>query len=259
MSFFTKALSKVGIGAAKIDAVLDFEQIEPGQEITGTINISGGKAEQEINKVDLDVYCNYFVERQDEEGESETIEQHCKINSWDIEESFTISPGEDKQIPFSFVLSEQAPLSIGKSTTWLKTNLDIDYALDKSDKDYIEVVPNQLQAAVLSAIEEMGFEMVDAECEGCEGHRGQLPFIQEFEFKARRGDFRGKLDELELVMMASGDQLRVHLEIDRRARGFSGFLAEAFGRDETNVYFDVSEHNIDDVGNTIYDLIDQHS
>lgn len=261
MSFFSKALSKVGIGAAKIDAVLDSEQLQPGETISGVLNITGGKVEQQINKVDLDVYCNYFVEEEyEDEDETKTriIERTCCINSWDVEQSFVINAGEDKQIPFSFTLSGQAPLSYGKSKTWLQTNLDIDFAIDKKDKDYIHVVPNDFQEATLQAISQLGFDMVEAESEGCDNHRGELPFIQEFEFEAMRGDFSSRLDELELVMIDHGDELGVHLEIDRKARGIGGLLAHMFGRDETTTYLAVNEDNVDTLMDEIYNLIDQH-
>ncbi len=262
MSFLSKALSKVGIGAAKIDAVLDQTQVVPGQEVTGVLNITGGKVEQVINKIDLDVYSNYLVEEEyQEDGEDHTriIEHDGRINSVDVEQNFTIGPGENKQIPFSFILNENAPLSLGKSTSWLHTNLDIDFALDKTDKDYLEVVPNELQAATLDAIIQLGFEMYDAECEGIHRDHDHLPFIQEFEFKAANGEFRGRLDELELVMQQNGDVLMVYLEIDRKARGLSGFIAHVFDNDETQVCFSVTEPDVEYIAATIYGLVDEHS
>lgn len=259
MSFLSKALSKVGIGAAKVDAVLDSSSIAPGEPLTGVINITGGKVEQQINKLDLDVYCNYFVELENDEGDTEITEETCCINSWDIEEAFTIGAGEEKQLTFELILSPQAPISVGKSTTWLKTNLDIDYALDKSDKDYLNIVPNELQQATLDAIESLGFALDEAECEGYDHRRGDLPFIQEFEFKARGGDFRSRLDELELVMFAhSVDEITLALEIDRKAKGISGFFAKAFGMDETKTKLIVNHDNIDDLQETLYNIIDDN-
>lgn len=263
MSFLSKALSKVGIGAAKVDAVLDTSSLSPGELMTGVINIEGGKVEQQINKLDLDVYCNYFVEieTENDEGEEETSieEHHCKINSWTIEDSFTIAAGEQKQIPFEFELSHQAPISVGHSTTYLKTNLDIDFALDKSDKDYINVVASPMQSEVFHALEDLGFELVEAECEGYNNHPDDLPFIQEFEFKARGGDFRGRLNELEMVMFAFNDTLILKLEVDRKTKGISGFFAKAFGREEVDVNIELTEDNIADVKDILYEAIDSNS
>ncbi len=262
MSFFKKVLSKVGIGAAKIDAVLDQTELHPGQTISGYINITGGNAAQQINKIDLNVFSNYFAEEEyeeDDETHTRIIERQAIITAHKISQSFEIAAEENKQIPFELTLPEQAPLSIGKSNTWLETNLDIDFALDKHDKDYIKVVASPLQEATLDALLDLGFEMDEVENEACSSQMSRLPFIQEFEFKARTGDFAGKLDELELIMIARNNSLDLHLEIDRRARGFSGFFAEALGRDETNVRLNINDDNITEISDMLYDVIDQYS
>lgn len=261
MSFFSKALSVVGIGAAKIDAVLDSDSIEPGSSITGVLNIEGGKVEQKINKIDLDVYCNYFIEEEyEEDGETHTriVERTCRINSLDLAESFTIEAKAQHSLAFELPLCEQAPLSLGQSKTWLQTNLDIDFALDKKDKDYLHVIPTPLQQAVFDSLSALGFDLVEAESEGCSNAKGELPFIQEFEFKAHRGEFADKLDELELVMMNYGNEVGVHLEIDRRARGVGGFFAEMFGRDEVNAYLSVTADNLESLSEQLYQLIDEN-
>ncbi len=261
MSFFSKMLSKVGVGAATIDAVLDHEQAEPGQPISGVINIVGGKVDQQINKIDLDVYCNYFVEEtieEDNESHTRKIEKTCRINSFDIAENFTIGSGEKKKLNFSFELSPHAPLSAGHCKSWLKTNLDIDYALDTDDKDYIDIRPNPLQAATIAALIDLGFEVVEVESEGCHCDRTTLPFIQEFEFVARSGEFRGKLDEVELVMFINGDNLDIFLEIDRRSKGLGGFFATAFGRDETNVHLTISPDEVEQLGDMLHEIISEN-
>jgi len=38
--------SSVGIGAAKVDTILDYTDVEPGGEISGIVKITGGKVEQ---------------------------------------------------------------------------------------------------------------------------------------------------------------------------------------------------------------------
>ena len=135
MSLFNKVLGAVGIGAAKVDTQLDNPEVEPGGEVSGLVKITGGKTEQNINKIDLDLICNYTVEieREDSEGNSETITQVRKhtLDRFKIEETFTITPGEVREIPFAFTLSEDAPLTVGHSKTWIDTNLDIEMALDK--------------------------------------------------------------------------------------------------------------------------------
>ncbi|WP_440054252.1 sporulation protein [Pseudoalteromonas sp. T1lg65] len=260
MSFFKKALGAVGIGAAKVDTILDHHQYAPGEEISGTVLIKGGKVAQEINKIDLKVMCNYTIEREDEEGETETITKHHTLAKFHINERFTIEPGEEKHVPFAFDLELEAPISVGHSETWIATNLDIDMALDKSDRDYIDVVPTELQQAVIDALEELGFKLYESDCEGIEEVSfSRLPFVQELEFKTIAGDFHGRFDEVEVVFFNRGSQLEVIFEIDRRARGFKGFFAEALDLDESKARLVVDEGNVDELEDLIYEMLENNS
>ncbi|WP_281560011.1 sporulation protein [Thalassomonas sp. RHCl1] len=263
MSFFNKVLGAVGIGAAKVDTQLANTEVEPGGEVCGIVKITGGKTEQNINKIDLDLLCNYTVEieREDSEGNSETVTEvrHYTLDRFKIEETFTITPGEVKEIPFAFALSEDAPLTVGHSKTWIDTNLDIEMALDKSDKDYLQVVPSHLQLAVIHALEAIGFKLYEADCEGIESASfSRLPFVQELEFKTISGDFHKKLDEVEVVFFPRGEQLEIIFEIDRKARGFMGFFKEALDLDESNARMVISEQDLDSLTDDIYDIIDNN-
>ncbi len=267
MSFFKKVLGSVGIGAAKIDTILATSTVQPGEDVSGIIKITGGKVEQNINKIDLDILCNYTVEKEVErtnsDGDDTTetvteVKQH-KLTSYKFDEEFVIAPGDSKELPFTITLSAEAPLTVGKSKVWVDTNLDIDMALDKSDKDYIKVVPNQLQQAVFDALQSIGFQLYDADSEGVGKTRfSSLPFIQEFEFKTVSGEFHGDLDELEVVFVANGQRLDVIFEIDRKARGLFGFMSEALGRDESVVRIQIDEDDLDDLEDKIFDLIESN-
>ena len=85
--------------------------------------------------------------------------------------------------------------------------------------------PNSLLNGVLNSISSLGFRLRGAECENATYRlRGRLPFIQEFEFVPTSGTFRGRLDELELVFLPnSSTTADLHFQIDRKARGLSGF------------------------------------
>jgi len=263
MSLFNKVLGAVGIGAAKVDTQLDNPEVEPGGEVSGLVKITGGKTEQNINKIDLDLICNYTVEieREDSEGNSETITQVRKhtLDRFKIEETFTITPGEVREIPFAFTLSEDAPLTVGHSKTWIDTNLDIEMALDKSDKDHLHIIPSHLQLSVIHALEAIGFKLYEADCEGIESASfSRLPFVQELEFKTISGDFHGKLDEVEVVFFPRGEQLEIIFEIDRKARGIMGFFKEALELDESNARMVISEGDLDSLAEDIYEIIDNN-
>ncbi|MCO7190779.1 MULTISPECIES: sporulation protein [unclassified Pseudoalteromonas] len=259
MSFFKKALGAVGIGAAKVDTLLDHHQVAPGEEISGTVKINGGKVAQEINKIDLKVMCTYTVERENSEGESETVTKQHTLAKFRINERFAIEPGDEKHIPFAFDLDLETPITVGESQTWIATNLDIDMALDKSDRDYIRVVPTDLQQAVIDSMEELGFKLYESDCEGIEeASFSRLPFVQELEFKTIAGEFHGRFDEVEIVFFNRGSQLEVIFEIDRKARGLRGFFAEALDLDESKARLVIDEDNLEDLEDLIYDLLEDN-
>jgi sporulation-control protein len=55
--------------------------------------------------------------------------------------------------------------------------------------------------------------------------------LQEFEYTPSQ-EFRSRLDEVELYFHDQGHALEVLLQIDRKSKGFSGWLNESWGSDE---------------------------
>ena len=170
-------------------------------------------------------------------------------------------PYERKVIPFSFQLPLDTPVTIGRTKVWVKTDLDIKNAIDPTDKDFLHVNPNSLLNGVLNSISSLGFRLREAECENATYRlRGRLPFIQEFEFVPTSGTFRGRLDELELVFIPnSSTTADLHFQIDRKARGLSGFLSEAMEMDETNITASISTSDLPTLPQKLKTLLERYS
>ncbi len=256
MSFFNKIFASVGIGAAKVDTKLERDTVAPGEEIRGVVEIQGGNLEQQIDAIYLTLNTSYIVEKNDKR-----FHQTGQIDRFRLTEPFTIRPNERKQIPISFRLPSDTPLTIGRTKVWVATGLDVKNAVDPTDKDYLRVVPNQLMESVFNAVSDMGFRLREAECEQAPYRlRRRLPFIQEFEFVPISGAFRGRLDELELVFFPnSSSDMEIMMQVDRRARGLTGLLAEALEMDETNVRVTVSTADIPAMRQKIENVIRQFS
>ncbi|MDN5364636.1 MAG: sporulation-control protein [Eubacteriales bacterium] len=62
---------------------------------------------------------------------------------------------------------------------------------------------------------------------------------QEFEY-VPRGFMRGELDELDVIYHLRQDRVGLFMQVDRKARGLSGLLADALDLDERNVFFFIS-------------------
>jgi sporulation-control protein len=255
MSFFNKMLASIGIGAAKVDTKLYSERLTLGGEVRGVVQIIGGHVEQKIDEIYLALYSTYFVEVDDKK-----TTRHAIVDKWKITEPFTIGVNEKKEIPFAVQLPLDTPISVGKTRVWLHTGLDIKNAIDPSDEDYIRVEPTPVMNAVLASMEDIGFRLREAECEEAPYHlRKRLPFVQEFEYVPRSGEFRGKLDEVEIVFFpVSEKETEVLMQIDRKARGLGSFLAEALDLDESYVRFRVSEHDIPQLRRQLTALIKKY-
>lgn len=256
MSFFNKIFASVGIGSAKVDTKLERDTVSPGEEVRGVVEIIGGNVEQAIDAIYLTINTSYIIEKDDHK-----FHKTGEIDKFRLTEPFTIHPNERKQIPISFRLPQDTPLTIGKTKVWVATGLDVKNAVDPTDKDYLRVIPNSLIQSVLNAISDLGFRLREAECEQAPYRlRGRLPFIQEFEFVPVSGSFRGRLDELELVFFPrSSETMEIFMQVDRRARGIGGLLAEALEMDETNLRVSVSTSDIPNMRQKLQSVISQYS
>lgn len=256
VSFFNKVFASVGIGSAKVDTKLEKDSLTSGEQVKGVVEIQGGNVEQKVDEIYLSLHTTYIKESDDKKY---TVS--ATIDRFRLNDSFTILPNERKEIPFSFQLPSDTPISLGRTKIWVQTGLDIKNAVDPTDKDYIRVLPNTLMSEVFRAVEDLGFRMREADCQEAPYRlRKRLPFIQEFEFVPTSGRFRGKLDELELVFQPnSNDLIDIYLQVDRKARGLGGFLSEALEMDETNVKVTVSTSDIPSLRTKLENVIQKYS
>jgi len=256
MSIFKKALASVGVGAAKIDAVLKKSDYVPGELLEGEINIIGGNVAQKIDAIYVRLYTQYEMER-DDKKETQTV----LIGEFLAAGAFTIDAKEKKVLSFSNVLPYDIPFTIGRTKVWISTGLDIKQAIDPNDVDYINIVPSPFTRKVFQAFEELGFHMKSGGCkEAGKAHSRRLPFVQEFEFVPVSGPFRGKLDEVELVILSAAEnELHVMLQIDRKQRGLSGWFSEALDLDESYVSLRIQKQDLVDLKQNLSSLISKYA
>ncbi len=239
MSMFKKLLAKVGIGAATVDTRLNQDSFVPGEIIDGEVHITGGDVEQQIKEIYL-----YIATQYKREVDDTTVTETCELVKYCLCDTFTIAAKETEAISFSIQLPYQTPLTVKNQPVYLRTGLDVALAIDPKDIDYINVCPHPLMELVINAIQNLGFQLHQVNCEYNSHLGGNYPFLQEFEFRPT-GKYRGKLDELEVIFSLNADELNVILEIDKRARGLGGFITEAFDMDEKRVQLIVTPDYLD--------------
>ncbi|WP_195574501.1 sporulation protein [Paenibacillus sp. 1001270B_150601_E10] len=231
MSMFNRLLASVGIGSAKVDTLLEHSRYTPGGQVKGVVKMQGGQVSQQIDGIRLSLQTQYVRESNDTKR-WETYE----LAHYRVSDAFTLQPNEQKEYPFTIQLPQATPLTIGQTPVWLKTTLDIASAVDPNDNDRLEMIPSVEQSIVIDALNRLGFRLRKADCEYAPRLGGHLPFVQEFEFVPTTY-FSGDLDELEVIFIPVDGQLELLLQIDRRAKGFGGWLSEAMDMDETFVRY----------------------
>ncbi len=219
---FGKLKASLGIGAAKVDTVLDSMAVEQGESIKGVVHIQGGDVEQQIDAINLKLCTEVKVESDNGVSYQEFI-----LGQLQAVQPFVIGANEQKQVPFELKLHEETPVTAlnaikNRCHVWLETTLDIDFAIDPKDRDYVEVRPLPVVAKVIGAIQSNGFDMVKADVEKGFLRGGNFSSksgcYQEIEF--RNGGFINK-KEIELSFVLEGGFVHCLAEVDR-ALGLGG-------------------------------------
>lgn len=213
---FGKLKASLGIGAAKVDTVLESMSVFQGETLKGVVHIQGGDVEQHIDAINLKLCTEVKVE-----SDSGASYQSFILGKLQAVQPFTIQPGENKQVPFELKLDDETPITALNALknmchVWVETSLDIDFAIDPKDRDFLEIKPLPVAAKVISAIEQAGFSMVKADVEKGYLRGGNFSSksgcYQEVEFR-NNGFVNNK--EIELSFILDGSVMHCLAEVDR--------------------------------------------
>jgi sporulation-control protein len=201
--------------------------IYPGGYLAGTTVVMGGSTTQDID----DIYL-YFSTSAHQEGHYSTVE-FLKVK---VSDRFTIGEREEKHIPFNIQMPYELPITVvnGQYTMpynglYVRTAMDISYALDASDNDRFEVEPHPAMDRVLQAIEYLGFSLHKVDIEYGQLQGSYMSFFQEFEYKAYNSAYGSRINELEISFIGRQNDCIVVLEIDKRG-GFMSFNGDSYKR-----------------------------
>ncbi|MBT2292748.1 sporulation protein [Paenibacillus albidus] len=256
MSMFKKVMASVGIGSATVDTRLEDARAVAGGKLHGVVAIRGGQVEQQIDAIYLYLNTQYEKEENDRK-----VKREAEITRFEVTKGILLKAGEVREIPFTITLPERTPVSYRSTPVWLKTGLDIKMALDPGDQDYLEILPNDNMNTVLGALDELGFRLREVTNEHAPRLGKGLPFVQEFEYVPTR-EFRGALDELEVMFFPQGDDLELVMQVDRKARGLRGAFAEAMGTDESLIRVNLTgnelRRGVDVVSRQLHSIISRY-
>lgn len=223
-------LASIGIGGAKVDTIVNNPQLAPGETLEGVVRMQGGSVDQQVASVTLRLITHC-------QGEDSSFD--VEIGHFTLTEPMLLRAGQSAEIPFAFDLPYYTPVSVHKSASWLRTGLAVSGAVDPQDTDRLQVLPTIEMERVLQAMEGLGFRLREVETLHSKYGRWGAPVVQEFEY-APSPELRGRLSEVELYLFPEPGQFEVIMQIDRKAKGFSGMLSEMSGMSERYVQLKLS-------------------
>ncbi|RBM18419.1 sporulation protein [Streptomyces sp. PT12] len=220
---FKRLLGSLGVGAPKVDTVLDPGPVLPGGPLSGQVHMEGGSADYEIEEVALELVAR--VEAESEEAEAEGAVAFAR---WTVGGGFRLPAGERHALPFTVTLPWETPVTelYGQPfgiVVGVRTELVVAGAKDAGDIDPLSVAALPAQAAILDALGHLGFGFASADLElgQLHGTGQQLPFYQEIEL-VPPPHYAGAVNELELTFLAGPGGVEVVLEADKRGGLFDG-------------------------------------
>lgn len=237
-----KWLASVGIGSAKVDTQLENAHLTPGEVVQGKVVIQGGSIDQQVDRINLFVMTEAVREKEDRK-----VYEKVELGAFSICDAFTIGVGEKKELDFQFILPIHTPPTLGRTKVWIQTGLDVPNAIDPNDRDYIKVDTHRNMNTVLVALTNgLGFRLRQVQME----YSRQYRYVQEFEF-IPGNEFRRDLDELEVIFFMAENRVDLILQVDRRAKGLGGLLAEALEMDESYVKASFTSEEIEQGASSI--------
>lgn len=205
---FKRFLSKIGIGSASIDFVLQKDYYETGENIVGAVHVKGGSVDEEIQEIELKLVCESKYVTGDTTHHVREVVSETKIPG------FRLAAGEAKSFDVTIRVPRNIPISASTTFYYVATDLEIDAALDPTDRDYVKIGPSGLLHNVLEGLNQLGIRI---SAEGYTG-REQILYFKATDWK------RGELDELEFhyVVRDIEHQFTGFFEVEKKTR--SAFL-----------------------------------
>ncbi|TXC92870.1 sporulation protein [Metabacillus litoralis] len=233
MSLFNKIIASVGVGSAKVDTKISKSYYTQGEILEGVIEIIGGVTEQKIQSIQLNLMTLYGYEDSDRLS-SAVVSTHIVNNP------FTINSGERKEIPFSFRIPLDTPITMRDPETnqnvppvWIDTDVNIQNAVDPSDKDYLSIEPTEVHEDIVDAIKIIGFKFRQMESQKVPfGINVKRAFVQQYEFVPSFGKYLNKLDELEVYIIQDDEETTIYFEVDKKSKGAFSSIVEKLNLDE---------------------------
>lgn len=217
---FKKMMSGLGVQGVTVETRLHNPTLQAGEILQGEISFTGGASDKEINGLYLKLMTMAEVESGDHE-----FNQPLVLDQWRISSSFLLKAHQTHHVPFTMEIPHETPItevSCRRNGTrvWVETQMDVDWGLDATDRDYLRILPTPAMQVFLQAMQQCGFVLSTVDVEKgqltAQHFRSSIGCYQELEFVSSQM-FSG-FNEVEVSFVAEAQQTHVMLEVDRSFR-----------------------------------------
>lgn len=191
-------------GAPTVQTELTVAQVLPGSTLDGMVLVTGGTHRAKVGYIAL-VLC------------AKVHGSYVDFHRVEAVPGFTLNPGASHTFAVTCPIPAETPITFEGTETALRTELEIAFAVDRSDLDPVQITANPAQRHILDCMASMGFRMVSSRLEKgiLQGVPQSLPFYQEIEYLPGPS-YERQLHKLAVTFVNTDDRLHVVVELDRR-------------------------------------------
>jgi sporulation-control protein len=214
-----------GSGGPTVQTELTVPQALPGNTLDGLVVVTGGGHRAQVGYIAL-VLC------------AKVHGSYVDFHRVEVVPGFTLNPGDRHTFAVSCQVPAETPPTLDGTEIGLRTELEIAFAVDRSDLGLVHIAANPAQRHILDCMGRMGFEIVSSRLEKgiLDGVPQSLPFYQEIEFLP--GPARQRyLHKLSVTFVNTDERLHVVVELDRKVTPLAD--RDVFG------HFAVNPSNLD--------------
>jgi len=214
-----------GAGGPTVQTELPVPQVLPGYSLDALVHVAGGAHRAHVSYIAL-ILC------------AKVHGSYVDFHRVEAVPGFTLNPGDRHAFAVTCGVPVETPPTIEGTEIGLRTELEIAFAVDRTDLDPVQVSANPAERHILDCMESMGFRMVSSRLEKgiLDGVPQSLPFYQEIEYLPGASHER-QLRKLVVTFVNTEERLHVVVELDRKVTPLAD--RDVFG------HFAVNPNNID--------------
>ncbi|MHB9094592.1 MAG: sporulation protein [Eubacteriales bacterium] len=220
---FKNLMASIGIGSAKLRLQLLKSDLRQGEAVQGIVYVEGGKVTQKVDQLYFHLDISSHYEHNDKlHPFDSTLDTQISSQTFEIE-----SNRFKTEIPFSYTVPLNIPITAGITKYEFVAGLDIKNAINPNDHVPVKILPCLEVEAILKALDRLGFRPT----RDSGNYNGKVQWLE-----FRPTEFmRGKLDELEVAVKINLANVVLTMAIDKKGKGLTGILTETLDADEKHV------------------------